>query len=138
MSSTQNTVSTLTSAIQPLPTEERSKLLVQVPSTGRPLKGSKSMSGNLVEERASQKFHSSPWIPVLISPQLLRSRNLGQLDLARASRDQGGWFLEVAEVKSSQIGVQNQIYGQNKRISSSLAFLSSLLGMRGKFISLVG
>jgi hypothetical protein len=68
---------------------------------------------------------------------LLRKRELGQLDLARLVK-KDSWVIEIAEVKSSDMGVENFERGQRKRIVSAGNFLSGMFGYPVKFIRLVG
>jgi hypothetical protein len=74
----------------------------------------------------------------LVSGQLLRSRILGQIDLARLVKKRNDWVIEVMEVKSSQIGIETIEMGQGQRLRGSLVFLSSLFGYPAKLIKLVG
>lgn len=76
-------------------------------------------------------------IPLLVSPQLLRQRNLGQLDLARLIKDREGWIIVVGEVKSSDVGQVVMERFQKKRLNSAQNFLSGIFGHRTKLISLV-
>lgn len=74
-----------------------------------------------------------------MSPQLLRSRSLGQIDLASVTKDQAGcWLIEMAEVKSSHVGGEAMERTQTRRLQSAQQFLSALLGMRARFIKIVG
>ena len=74
---------------------------------------------------------------MLVSPKLLRERQLGQIDLAKIIKDEGGWKIEIAEVKSSKIGEENILRGQRSRLFSSQNFLSGLFGFRSRLIHLV-
>jgi hypothetical protein len=87
--------------------------------------------------KASASFHQEG-IPLLVSPQLLRFRNLGQIDLARLNKEKLGWVVEIAEVKSSEVGAQAMERNQKQRLYSSQTFLSGLFGHRTRLISLVG
>ncbi len=136
MNSTHNTDSILTSVIQPLPTVKRSKFMGHVRFTGKPSRVSGSMSGLKAELFHSQKFHSEG-IALLISPQLLRSRDLGQIDIARLNKKES-WILEIAEVKSSAMGFEAFQRGQRKRIILSGNFFSGIFGCPVKFIRLLG
>jgi hypothetical protein len=84
---------------------------------------------------ASCDFHREG-MALLVSPQLLRERQLGQIDLARLRKDSQGWIIEVAEVKSSEIGLEMILRGQRSRLFSSIKFLSGIFGHRSKFILL--
>jgi hypothetical protein len=108
--------------------------------TERPLKASKSLlqiNGYSLEVFHSISFHSNS-IPVLVSAQVLRSRNLGQVDLARIYRDHEGQFIELTEVKSSQIGLHLSQFQQKNRLAGAGKFISGVLGLRIKLTSLVG
>lgn len=75
----------------------------------------------------------------MISPALLRSRDLGQLDLARMVKTKtGGWKLEIAEVKSSSVGEEQFLRGQRFRILSAGKFLSGIFGAPVKFLTITG
>jgi hypothetical protein len=82
-------------------------------------------------------FHHQS-IPVLVSAQLLRHRELGQIDLAKLCRDQQGWLLEVAEVKSSIVGAHSSLKGQKVRIFRAASFLGAILSARVKVTDIVG
>jgi hypothetical protein len=104
-------------------------------SIGKPLRVLKNLSGHRNEIKASLGFHSKG-IPLLVSPSLLRLRNLGQLDLARVIRDSEGWVVEIGEVKSSAMGEEQMQRGQKKRLFSSQHFLAGLFGHRTRLLSL--
>lgn len=93
-------------------------------------------SGHKLEITFSQTFHSEG-IPLLVSHNLLRSRDLGQIDLARLKKDREDWVLEVGEVKSSELGVELMIRSQMRRLLAAQRFLSSLFGHRTKLVRLV-
>ncbi len=97
---------------------------------------SASLSGLNLEKSKSREFHSEG-IPLLISPELLRSRELGQLDLVRMKKN-NGWVIEIAEVKSSVTGFHALERGQRKRIISAGNFLSGIFGSPMKFIRMLG
>jgi hypothetical protein len=99
-------------------------------------KVSKSSSGPKEEINFSIHFHSTG-IPLLVSPALLRRRNLGQIDLARLIKNKNGWILEVGEVKSSSVGEEAMGRFQLKRISCTQNFLSGLFGHPTKLLRLV-
>jgi hypothetical protein len=122
-----NTDSTLTSATQPKVTVRRFKSMGRVPSTVKPSRVLKSSSGLKNEISFSLSFHSQG-IPLLVSPCLLRSRNLGQIDLARFMKSHEGWVLELGEVKSSDMGLEQMGRSQKKRLLNSLHFLGGLFG----------
>ena len=102
------------------------------------LKNSSHNRGESLEIFHSAKFHSTPSIPILISPALLRLRNLGQLDLVKMYKDKYGWIIEIGEVKSSLLGIASAQKGQKLRVLGSGRFISGLLSARLKFTALVG
>ncbi len=85
----------------------------------------------------SEEFHSDG-IPLLVSARLLRSRDLGQIDLSRIRKDREGWLLEIGEVKSSEVGAFQMERFQKMRLYAAQKFLSGLFGFRSKLIRLVG
>lgn len=92
-------------------------------------------NGFKLEKEVSQHFHQEG-IPLLVSPQLLRSRDLGQIDLARLIKDRTGWILEIGEVKSSVVGEEQMLRTQRFRLFASQRFLSGLFGHRSKLLRL--
>jgi hypothetical protein len=68
---------------------------------------------------------------------LLRSRNLGQLDLGRIRKDQSGWIIEIGEVKSSELGGAQMERQQRQRIGLAQNFLAGLFGHRTKLIQMI-
>ncbi len=102
-------------------------------STVKPSKVSESSSGLKEEILASIDFHSKG-IPLLVSSQILRSREMGQIDLGRIKKDEVGWVIEVLEVKSSLLGEEMLLRGQRKRLCASMNFLSGIFGSRVKFL----
>lgn len=94
------------------------------------------MSGLRLELSRSINFHSEG-IPLLISPELLRLRGLGQIDLSRMLK-KDEWIIEIAEVKSSSVGEDAFLRSQRKRIVEAGKFLSGIFGAPLKFIRLVG
>jgi ribonuclease HII len=132
---------THTSVTQQKSTKRPLRNLGQHPSIGRHsevLKNSSPSRGESLEIFHSVQFHSSSSIPILISPALLRIRNLGQLDLVKISKDQYGRIIEIGEVKSSPLGIQSAQKGQKLRLLASGRFFSWLIGARLKFTALVG
>lgn len=95
------------------------------------------MSGLNLEKKVSIDFHQEG-IPLLVSPQLLRSRDLGQIDLSRMVKKKGEWIIEVSEVKSSSVGEENFFRGQKMRLTRAMQFLSSLFGASTRLIRTVG
>ncbi len=104
-------------------------------STERVLKALKNTSGLKNEIFFSRIFHAEG-TPLLVSPLVLRSRSLGQIDLARLKKSQLEWILEIGEVKSSQVGQEQFLRGQKKRLLSSQKFLSGIFGARSKLLTL--
>jgi hypothetical protein len=93
-------------------------------------------SGLKTEQKFSWDFHKKG-IPLLVSPTLLRSRDLGQIDLARIIKDKDGWILEIGEVKSSSVGEKQMEKSQKSRLFSSQKFLGGLFGHRTKLLSMI-
>lgn len=104
-------------------------------STARVLKALKSTSGLKNEILFSKTFHSEG-APLLVSSLVLRSRDLGQIDLARIRKDKSDWLLEIGEVKSSQVGQEQFLRGQKQRLLNSQKFLSGIFGFRSKLLTL--
>jgi hypothetical protein len=96
----------------------------------------KNSSGSENELRFSKEFHREG-LPLLVSPMLLRLRDLGQIDIARLKKDKDGWLLEIGEVKSSVQGLEQMERSQKKRLLSAQKFLSGLFGYRSRLIRLV-
>ncbi len=96
------------------------------------------VSGNILglkkELETSVVFHFEG-VPLLVSPNLLRERSMGQIDLARIRRNnQGLLIIEILEVKSSVVGEEMINRGQRSRLHSTQDFLSSLFGLSSKLI----
>lgn len=108
-----------------------------VRSTEKALKVLKNSSGLKLEIEYSKKFHQEG-IPILVSHQVLRDRDLGQIDLARMRKKPNGWILEIGEVKSSRMGEENMERFQLRRLFSSQNFLSGLFGYPVRLIHFVG
>jgi len=108
--------------------------MAPVKFTARPSKALKNSSQ--LEADFSLSFHAEG-TPLLVSPQLLRLRQLGQMDLARLRKDREGWIIEVGEVKSSEVGQEMMERFQKQRLFSAQNFLSGIFGFRSKLISLV-
>lgn len=96
---------------------------------------SASSLGQKLEEEKSLLFHREG-VPLLVSPALLRSRGLGQIDLARMKK-KNSWVIEIGEVKSSDVGVEVFLRGQRMRLFQSLRFLSSIFGAPSRLIGLL-
>lgn len=137
MSFIHNTDSIHTSGIQQKSTVSQSRSMARVPFTGRRSKALRNTSGLKRELQSSKSFHAEG-LPLLVSSLLLRERLMGQIDLARLQKDKEGWVIEVAEVKSSDLGAQAIIRGQRSRIFHAIKFLSGIFGHRSKFILLSG
>ncbi len=99
---------------------------------GKRSRASGNSSGLRLEKTKSVDFHSTG-IPLLISPDLLRKRDLGQLDLVRMTK-KASWTIEVAEVKSSDVGLASLERGQRRRIIGAMNFLSRIFGYPSRFI----
>jgi hypothetical protein len=97
----------------------------------------KNSSGIEKEMFVSNTFHSVG-IPLLVSPNLLRQRGLGQIDLARLVKTPTSWQLDVVEVKSSILKSPFKNKKQYQRLNHSTHFLALIFGAESKlhFISL--
>jgi hypothetical protein len=84
--------------------------------------------GSELEKRLSINYHQHS-IPLLCYPQLLRSRNLGQVDIAYLSIFSSSMTLYLVEVKSSR-GISSP---QKRRLQHSGYFLAQLLRMPALF-----
>ncbi|MCE3014175.1 MAG: hypothetical protein LW878_14035, partial [Proteobacteria bacterium] len=84
-----------------------------------------SSRGQDLEARESCEFHQTE-LPLLVCPQLLRARGMGQVDLARWERRNK--IVRVREVKS-----RPEFYGekQRRRLKESVRFLSLLFKSAG-------
>lgn len=103
-------------------------------STGKLSRVSGSLSGLKKELSVSIAFHLEG-VALLVSPQLLRQRSMGQLDLVRLRKERSGqWIIEILEVKSSVVGEEMLMRGQRGRLHSSQNFLSSVFGVPSKLI----
>lgn len=136
MSSTLNTASTLTLATQQKVTGKQSRSSALAPFTARHSKALKNSLALQLEIDFSKTFHAGG-IPLLVSPKLLRSRFMGQLDVARFRKNRdGSWIIEVGEVKSSETGTEMLLRGQRKRLLSAINFLAGIFGYSAKLILL--
>lgn len=104
-------------------------------STERVLRALRNTSGLKNEIHFSKTFHSQG-SPLLVSPLILRFRDLGQIDLARLRKDKTDWILEIVEVKSSRVGQELLLRGQKIRLLNAQKFLSGIFGVRSKLITL--
>ncbi len=80
--------------------------------------------GISLEKKVGKVFHSEG-VPVLVSSQVLRSLNAGQIDLCRIRKVAHESFLELAEVKASE----RLKYGQKKRLDRASDYLSKLFSL---------
>jgi len=64
-------------------------------------------------------------------------RDLGQIDLSRLKKNSSGWTIEVAEVKSSELGAQGMERFQKGRIFSTQNFLVGIFGYPSRLIQLI-
>jgi hypothetical protein len=85
------------------------------------------------ELKSSLRFHQTG-LPLLVSPVVLRSRGLGQIDLARLIKRDHQWVVELAEVKSSQLGKEVMLLNQKQRLWGSGNFLSALFGAEVRWV----
>lgn len=92
--------------------------------------------GLKAEIECSHAFHADG-IPLLISPLLLRSRDMGQVDLARLRKLEWEWVIEIGEVKSSMMGAESMLRSQRNRLFSTQRFLSGLFSSRSRLIHLI-
>lgn len=82
------------------------------------------LKGSEFERSFSQLAHQGH-VPVLISSQILRSINAGQIDVARLTRKNQSWVLDLFEVKSRQ----HPSVWQWRRLLRSQDYLSKVLEM---------
>ncbi len=81
--------------------------------------------GDILESNNSITFHKIG-IPTLVSPMLLRSLNLGQIDIAYLERLQNKtWVLKIIETKSSFYPSAHQM----NRLRKTQDYLSKVLDM---------
>ena len=83
--------------------------------------------GDKLEKEFSATIHKSH-LPVLISSQIVRSLNAGQVDVAGLSKINQSWVLTLFEIKSSQYP-SNQ---QWRRLLRAQDYLSRVLGIDTK------
>jgi len=101
--------------------------MARAPFIVKPLKVLKSSSGLKKELFHSQIIHAQN-IPLLISSRVLRSRNLGQVDIASINSKKE---IEIFEVKSSEQGAHLSTF-QYRRLHGSLLFLTLIFKMSGR------
>lgn len=81
--------------------------------------------GDILEAQASKYFHRE-CVPALVSSLILRSKNLGQIDVAYLERDhKKSWVLKIVETKSSMYPSRSQMM----RLRRTQDYLSRLLEM---------
>jgi len=85
----------------------------------------KLSKGESYEKEVSISFHSNG-LPLLVSQKLLRQKGLGQVDMAKWSKDK----ITLAEVKCTSRLTSTQL----RRLSASGDYLSNLLHTSCKFI----
>lgn len=84
--------------------------------------------GDIAESRGSLHFHHKG-VPVLVSALLLRSQNLGQIDIAILEKNfQKAWVLKIIETKSSIYPGKLQLF----RLRKTQDYLSRVLDMESK------
>lgn len=90
--------------------------------------------GDIAESDFSREFHKQ-YVPFLISSSLLRSMNLGQIDIAYVKKivqgsscSQRPWRLYLIEVKSSHYPVRSQM----TRLLKTQEYLSRVLEIESK------
>lgn len=99
----------------------------QVPFIEKPSKGLRNLSGRKRELHYSLEFHQQN-IPLLVSSLVLRSRNLGQIDIAIINSKK---IIEVFEIKSSEQG-SHLSFHQRQRLNSALLFLTLIFNLSGR------
>ena len=81
--------------------------------------------GDILESKASKYFHRE-CVAFLVSSLILRSKNLGQIDVAYLERDLSKtWVLKILETKSSVYPSRAQLI----RLRGTQDYLSRLLEM---------
>ena len=81
--------------------------------------------GDIFEIQASRYFHSQ-CVPALVSSLILRSKNLGQIDVAYLEKDyKKTWVLKIVETKYSIYPSRHQM----KRLRRTQDYLSRILDM---------
>ena len=87
----------------------------------------KSIERGLREELKWSRFFHEKGVAVLVSPDLLRKRGMGQVDLCFFKKKRGKVFLEVVEVKSSSFHFFS--HKQRRRVLNSCSFLSKVFNI---------
>jgi hypothetical protein len=81
--------------------------------------------GDILESQVSKYFHRE-CVPTLVSSVVLRSKNLGQIDIACLEKDHNkAWVLKIVETKYSRYPSKFQIM----RLRRTQDYLSRLLEM---------
>ena len=84
--------------------------------------------GDILESSKSQFFHQKG-VPTLVSSLLLRSQNLGQIDIAYLEKKANkSWVLRIIESKSSMYPSHIQMM----RLRKTQDYLSKVLDMESK------
>lgn len=78
--------------------------------------------GRKLEQSVSTQFHLEG-VPLLISSNVLRKRNAGQVDLARMMRKGDVKWIQILEVKSTG----NVSFGQRARLKTAAQFIGAVL-----------
>ena len=86
------------------------------------------LKGDTLESRFSKNFHKNG-VPFLVSPLLLRSQNLGQIDVALLEKNSSKlWFVRIVELKSCQALSKRQYL----RLKKTQDYLSRVLDIEVK------
>ncbi|MBC7430036.1 MAG: hypothetical protein H7336_15585 [Bacteriovorax sp.] len=81
--------------------------------------------GDILESNSSQTLHQKG-VPALVSPMVLRSHHLGQIDIAYLERrPDKTWVLKIVEMKTSLHPSVHQM----KRLRKTQDYLSRVLDM---------
>ena len=81
--------------------------------------------GDILEAGASKYFHRE-YVPALVSSLILRSQDLGQIDVAYLERnDKKTWVLKIVETKYSIYPSRHQM----NRLRRTQDYLSRILDM---------
>ena len=84
--------------------------------------------GDTLEAKSTKYFHQKG-VPALISPIVLRSKDLGQIDIAYLEKSSNkAWVLKIIEIKSSIYPDRAQV----KRLLGTQDYLSRLLEIESK------
>ena len=84
--------------------------------------------GDIAESSHSKIFHQKG-VPFLVSSLVLRSQNLGQIDIAILEKNhKNAWVLKVIETKSSLYPAARQIF----RLRKTQDYLSRVLEIESK------